>query len=95
LISDLGTVVSNSAFPSLTDAYLTVPDGSVEASGGVVPFAAISLISSLILRVTASWTAPGGLSAISLTSLSVSTSLMREARDWTSSVEGPSKRRNN
>jgi hypothetical protein len=72
---------SNSAFPSLTVAYLTVPEASVEASGGVVPVAAISLISSLILRVTASCTAPGGLSAISFTSLSVRTSLSRDARD--------------
>lgn len=84
---------SNSALPFLIVAYLTVPDASVEANGGVVPVAAISLISSLILRVTASCTAPGGLSAISLTSLSVRTSLMRDARDWRRSVVGPSKRR--
>ena len=84
---------SNSAFPSLMVAYRTVPDASV-GTGGVVPVAPICLISSLILRSTTSWTAPGGLSAISLTSRSVRTSLRRDARDCRSSVVGPSKRRN-
>jgi len=84
--------LSNSAFPSLIVANLTVPDASCEASG--VDLVPISLISSLILRATASWTAPGGLSAISSTSRKVNTSLMREPRDWTSSVVGPSNWRN-
>lgn len=91
---------SGSAFPSfmVTGSFmvagLSVPAASVDASGSVVPVVAISFISSLILRVTASCTAPGGLTAISLTSLSVRTWLRREARDCRSSVAGPSKLRN-
>jgi hypothetical protein len=91
---------ATSVFASLVETSLTVggagveAGGGVEATGGVVPVVAISLISSLILRVTASCTAPGGLSAISSTSLKVRTSLRREARDCRSSVVGPSNRRN-
>jgi hypothetical protein len=65
--------------------------GLCGAAGGLE---AISLSSSRILRDTASWTAPGGLSAISSTSFNVRTSLIRDARDWISIVVGPSKRRN-
>src|SRR5262245_52953146 len=87
-------VFSNSAFPSLTVAYCTlVPPESADANGVFGAASAISLISSLIFLVTASCTAPGGLAAISSTSLSVSTSLTREARDWRSMVVGPSNRR--
>ena len=45
--------------------------------------------------VTADWTAPAGVSAISLTSRVVRTSLRREARDWRSIVVGPWNWRNN
>jgi hypothetical protein len=90
----LGAGFSTSVFASVMVAGLTVLGAAVGAGGGVVPVVAISLISSLILRVTASCTAPGGLSAISSTSLSVRTSLRREARDCRSSVAGPSKRKN-
>ena len=85
---------SNSALPSFTVAYRIVPDASVLGTGAFVP-SPIDLISSLIFRVAASSTAPGGMSAISSTFLKVRTSLIREARDWMSLVVGPSKRRNN
>lgn len=86
-----GNDLSNSAFPDRTVAYRMVVLS--EAAMGALLESAISLISCWIFLETASWTEPGGLSAISLTSLSVSTSLMREARDWISMVVGPSKRR--
>lgn len=85
--------LSNSALPSFIVTYLNV--SAVEGEGVGVDSRLTSLISRLILRDTASSTAPGALSAISLTSRRLRVSLMREARDCRSIVVGPSKRRNN
>lgn len=84
---------SNSAFPERIVAYRTTVLSAWAMGAGLE--SAMSLISCSIFLDTASWTAPGGLFAISLTSFRVRASLIREAREEMSMVVGPSNLRNN